>query len=71
MFSDWLEEQTTVAAVASTAKLAAAPAYAEADFEYGCFAATQTDNCRCVGCTDYCYCEDCSSPPCCKTSYLE
>jgi hypothetical protein len=54
MFADWLEEQTTAAAPSSTAKLAAAPAYDEADYEWGCLREKRVENCRCIGCLDAC-----------------
>jgi hypothetical protein len=54
LFSDWLEKQTTAAAPSSTAKSAAAPAYEEADYEWGCFTEKKFGNCRAIGCTDNC-----------------
>jgi hypothetical protein len=54
MFADWLAEQTTAAAPSSTAKLAAAPAYEEAEFEWGCLREKRVENCRCIGCLDAC-----------------
>lgn len=75
MFADWLAEQTTAAAPSSTAKSAAAPAYEEADYEWGCLRETRLENCRCIGCSDPCtdagaVCDD-DTRPCCATTYAE
>ena len=71
MFADWLAEQTTAAAPSSTAKSAAAPAYEEADYEWGCLRETRLENC--IGCSDPCTDAgavfDDDTRPCCATTY--